>query len=525
MMVHEDLKEAIALNLDMIVDFLEEGCPGFQSHRTSEHPTLRSYQLYCGQAVLREDVLYLIPRGEEGEFPKDRYSYVTNGSLDGNAPHIRLIPLSFGMLMNRIIGIFQQYQQLQRRLSDVIASGGSLTELLRVASGFLHNPVYVHDNMFAILAESHHVEGMLKFEYNEKTQRMHIPLWLINEFKFDDAYRKTLYLKEAGIWGTDQYPWNIRSLFVNLWDGERYLGRMLINEIGNLLQPGQYPTAEFVARYVILWLQSQEQHQIHREYNFEETLIDLISTGKTDLKDLHSLLTILDWKETDRYLCLKLQSQNPKDAIRADSAVNSQIVTLLGGCVTFRYQQKLCAVINLRLSPISSGAIQAKLAPLVRDSYMYAGLSSPAYGIYSLYQGFMQTDITLEYISKVDNRSWLLPFSACALFYIQDSACTRLPSRMVAHPTLVELRELDMASGSQYYETLRMYLLCERNIPQTAQALIIHRTTLTYRLKKIQELTRLNLDDGDLRLYLLLSYHLLSLEPTPDSRGHLILKD
>ena len=64
-------------------------------------------------------------------------------------------------------------------------------------------------------------------------------------------------------------------------------------------------------------------------------------------------------------------------------------------------------------------------------------------------------------------------------------------------------------TGTQYYETLRAYLYHERNIPQTAAALIIHRTTLTYRLEKLQELVPLRLDDIERRLYLLLSYYIL----------------
>ena len=58
-------------------------------------------------------------------------------------------------------------------------------------------------------------------------------------------------------------------------------------------------------------------------------------------------------------------------------------------------------------------------------------------------------------------------------------------------------------------ETLWAYLLHERSIPRTAEALIIHRTTLTYRLGKLEELWNLNLDDSDTRLYLLLSFRML----------------
>ena len=60
-----------------------------------------------------------------------------------------------------------------------------------------------------------------------------------------------------------------------------------------------------------------------------------------------------------------------------------------------------------------------------------------------------------------------------------------------------------------YFETLREYLLCERDIPKTSQALIIHRTTLLYRLKKIESLVNLSLDDPGQRLYLLLSLYVM----------------
>ena len=137
------------------------------------------------------------------------------------------------------------------------------------------------------------------------------------------------------------------------------------------------------------------------------------------------------------------------------------------------------------------------------------GISNPIEDIYGLKRGFIQAGIALDYITRTDSSDWIVMFSSCALNYIRESACEKLPAKMVAHPVLLELMEHDRTQGTQYYETLRAYLLCERSIPATAAALIIHRTTLTYRLGKIQELTRLNLDHANLRMYLLMSFLLL----------------
>ena len=69
---------------------------------------------------------------------------------------------------------------------------------------------------------------------------------------------------------------------------------------------------------------------------------------------------------------------------------------------------------------------------------------------------------------------------------------------------------IDREKNTDYYHTLRVYLENERSIPRTSEALIIHRTTLQYRLEKIEQLTRLNLDSEDVRIYLMLSYKILN---------------
>lgn len=53
------------------------------------------------------------------------------------------------------------------------------------------------------------------------------------------------------------------------------------------------------------------------------------------------------------------------------------------------------------------------------------------------------------------------------------------------------------------------YLTNERALLHTAELMDIHRTTLLYRIRRIEELTRLQLDDEQTRFDLLLSFHLI----------------
>lgn len=498
------------LNLPMITDSLEDRGWEYTSHRHDELPAFAGCRIYHGQRPLQEDTLYIVPEGMEADFPADRFSYITTTALRGQAPHIRCVRCSFVELVNGTMAVFARYADLERELYGIISSGGSLSELCCAAGRFFRNPVYVHDNMFCVIGQSTGVEGL--FEFSDITNKPHIPLWLINEYKFDKEYKKTYVRRQAGVWENEESGDDGRSLYVNLWEEEEYLGRLIVHETESAIRPGQFRAAEYFAGYVLLWLKNQTLSARQRSYSYEQTFIDLITQGQTDERNLKTVLGILNWKQEDRYLCLKLQSQNVEDIIHSDLALNSRLSTVLGGHVSFRYQQKICTIVNLSMSGIDLGELRQRLAPLVRDSCLYVGISNPVRGIHAIRRGFLQADFALDYITGTDSSDWMVLFSACALSYIQTCACEKLPGEMVAHPVLLELREYDRLQGSRYYETLRVYLQCERSIPATAAALIIHRTTLTYRLGKIMELTRLNLDNPDLRLYLLLSFQLLDRE-------------
>ena len=57
------------------------------------------------------------------------------------------------------------------------------------------------------------------------------------------------------------------------------------------------------------------------------------------------------------------------------------------------------------------------------------------------------------------------------------------------------LASQDEDEGTEYIRTLRALLSHAFNQLETAEALGIHRTTLAYRLRRVQELTGLQLDD------------------------------
>ncbi|MFF7459358.1 PucR family transcriptional regulator [Kitasatospora sp. NPDC008115] len=79
-------------------------------------------------------------------------------------------------------------------------------------------------------------------------------------------------------------------------------------------------------------------------------------------------------------------------------------------------------------------------------------------------------------------------------------------------------RLLDGGPHARLEETLRCFLENAGSVPRTAEALEVHRTSLYYRLRQIQEITGLDLDDGAHRLVLHLGLRAWDLLRDPAGR-------
>ena len=83
---------------------------------------------------------------------------------------------------------------------------------------------------------------------------------------------------------------------------------------------------------------------------------------------------------------------------------------------------------------------------------------------------------------------------------------------MICHEKLLQLKYQDESTGTQLYETLRVYLQNNQSATKTAAALYIHRSTLLYRIEKIEAALKSDLTDPDELLYLMLSFYLMDQE-------------
>lgn len=77
------------------------------------------------------------------------------------------------------------------------------------------------------------------------------------------------------------------------------------------------------------------------------------------------------------------------------------------------------------------------------------------------------------------------------------------------NPALLTLMDFDKKNGTSYVQTLFVFSGNMNNHMDTANTLHIHRNTLIYRLKKIEEIMGISLNDSYIILHILMSFRIL----------------
>ena len=464
----------------------------------------RGVRLYHGQTELRKDVVYLL-RPEEKKFPVDTYAYICAANHPGKANHLICPQRADEEIMDQLLETFSQFQAWQDAVDLLVYRNADLQELCELGASLLENPVCIHDDWFVMMAITAEYAEIMELEYMMSSAKGLVPRAVVEDFQYDSDFLETYRSHGAQTWS--QPDQTQQSLYVNLWDGPVYKGRLLVARKNRDFLRRDYLLAEVLTQRAVMLLRRKRPGDENSHRNLDDIIFALVQGRQTEQVDLSYLLNMLNWQPTDRFLCVRTRPQQRGNSPTTDHLIHSDLFRSFPGSYILLDGQEQCVIMNLSRDPDEQ--IRHRLAPICRDYGLYAGISSPVDGIGDIQAAYHQAGAALEQAFRLRSEKWILSFSECALDHVLRNLPAPLHPEHLVAPELLELIRYDEKHDTQYFATLREYLLQERDIPKTSEALIIHRTTLQYRLKKIQSLLHMDLDDPWRRLQLQLSLWIL----------------
>ncbi len=149
-------------------------------------------------------------------------------------------------------------------------------------------------------------------------------------------------------------------------------------------------------------------------------------------------------------------------------------------------------------------AVRDQLASRFPKGLVAAGISRPAAGLSSLREAYREAKDSVVIAYELSDRDSTTYYGDLKLYQL----LLALKERNLEHlqqfynDALGPLVAHDKRKQSDLIRTLSGFFAANGNLAKAAQELDVHRNTLVYRLERIAELTKLDLDDSDNRLIL-----------------------
>ena len=503
------------LNMQILADSFSEKYHNLALTVSDATPHLDGFRLYQPGKPLFTKYIYLLRGSDVNDTLQNvqNISFIIIGQTDPQYFHSSCSILQLGTaddfvdILNLTQQTFEKYEKWAHVLQSALHSDSPIDDMLEASLEIFNNPIFVHDKSFYILSCPRHVTGMSIWSRDSRTGRKMVPLSLIHDFKFEKEYLRTLTTTGPDFYSRDMRGYRI--LYRNLWINGNYMGRICINELQSLIKSSDFLVLDYLGTFLEICLRHHLLFSLNLGSNVADFFTNLLDRKITDIKSVQNALLFFDWDPHDTYLVLRMENDQKSMKVHSSAATLGQIETQIPASHAFLYEQGIVIVTNLSYNHLSVSDVISRLAIILREGLFKMGVSSEFTDFAFFHQGYEQSVTALKFGKKSGSMIWCYRFDDFMLEYIAEQSLSSLSTEMLCSQKLKALQKYDAENHTEFYHTLEVYLTLERNVLQTAKTLFIHRSTLFYRLERIQKITKTNLDDPKERLILLLSFYLL----------------
>lgn len=411
-------------------------------------------------------------------------------------------------IFNDLVLIFAKYNQWDSGINDIAYKHLNIQDIFTISDTIFLDPMYLIDKDLNYIAYNKAYSSDTNvFEENPNT----IPLSIANNIKLETDFNLNSSDEDVLIYKSSSDDSII--LFFNIKINNIYKARLvcIVNSEEYLSSKKFIFTffAKFLEKIYIHYnytaYKSNSNHQLH--YLIEDFLF---SNKSIDNFDLEFQLNKLGWKINNTYIVIFIKFIKNSEVNWFGSYFSHQLELRIENSCGICTSSGIVLVINQSKCKNSKENLQQELPYLLRESLCKAGISNPFNSFTSLPTYYRQAEIALSVGEMLNETIWCHHFKDYALHYMMLKSLGEFTPLQICHDGLLKLREYDTQKNTEYYKTLYALIFHKYNTSHAANALFIHRTTLISRLTKIFEISNIDLDDYDTRLYLMISFYILN---------------
>lgn len=454
--------------------------------------------IYREGEPVHENILYCSETAQE-DYPEIPFLY-TSGSkrdtLNYQGTYVVVeeeLMDTFNRIHSRCIAENQNMYHMQPFIASVILNTNhDLQALVEKFAHFLNSPIILTNSVYKVLAitdlgepvEDPVFESALKYGYCSAES--------IALFEKEGVTQKVLqtdntFLLSEGL--AEKMPRILGKVDV-AGETAAYLG---ILQRGHEFTEQDLQVAQFLCEAV--------QHEIEldstllRKTNiiYESIVHDLFSGSLTEPMVLEERLKASKWETRKHFRCTLITTHSQAHVLANVSYLIDRIRYRFWLKV-IRYEDMILVINNYD----TSGDWHMQADYMEEEASVFnlkMGVSTEFDNLLNLSEAYEEAKQVVELANKMHLKDTLFYFSAFLPFYlIMNSGVENL--KKCKNQYYQRLNCYDLEHDTEYVKTLYYYVLYNCNVNRTANKLSIHRNSLRHRLEKIEEISKIDIDNG-----------------------------
>lgn len=399
-------------------------------------------------------------------------------------------------LLNRLLGAFDYFNDWQRRMTEVTARSGSMQEIFDIAWEVFENPAVVGDQTETFYALSRAAGGRYEpyWDYMMQNRRLHPKVAALQFNNLQGA--PIMELTEKPVLVENIYEGGPPVLMMYLIKDNQALACYSILQTHEEWIALNMQLAPVVCGYLFLCAEFTAAKPLIRS---DEAAFRALLEGEQPLEESgrRAAQSIMKAVGQDKFRLVIFRQTIEGTSINKIVLLN-RIRETSEFILPVAIEKDICAL----LPEDASGRIKALI---ISNSFLEGvclGVSMVLTDPFSIPSGKRQARFAL---SKSEGHSGAFFCEDYAFPYLIEQLSRTDAAADFIHPALAVLEKYDKRKGMQLTETLAAYLDNRRSIEETSKYMNIHKSTLKYRIKRIEELTDIDFDDPGQMRYLTLS--------------------
>lgn len=403
---------------------------------------------------------------------------------------------------------FNFYKNWYLKLQEIIIKGGDLQALIDRSTAIFKNPIAVSDIGFQVLAYTREYHALMEDDESRFIVKngCHSPAYICLITK------QTAFIKNLkGNLGPFRYHYDFldhESVYCTIWLHGKPAGFLTIVGMHPLLKKSTIDAACIFAEILSKAFDLDSANHPYSSPS-DHILLQFLKGHEVDEKVVENALTLSGIYSDRPYQIIYLQMSIIK--LRQNmlfKKVYSSLTNTLKQSKILPDKDGIAIILSLKNTPCQQ---LIQLIELLLPAYPYQiGISYPFRGLQKLDIFYRQAHVCLQQ-KETQSEQRLFRYEHFMITDVLGNSLTSIQKATAIHPALFLLMNWDAKNDSELFHSLRVYLDTNCNGTIAAEKLHIHKNTLYYRLKQMEDIAPLDFDNPCICDCLRISYYLSEL--------------